>query len=64
MNGSTTSATPSFRCHSFSIETKKMNTFEFRRRTHYTQKGILPRNDRLEFVGIAMAAAKPGFSGN
>ena len=42
MNGSSTSATPSFRCHSFSIETKKMNTFEFRRRTHYTQKGILP----------------------
>ncbi|GAP42270.1 hypothetical protein TBC1_11399 [Lentimicrobium saccharophilum] len=43
MNGSSTSATPSFRCHSFSIETKKMNTFEFRRRTHYTQKGILPK---------------------
>ena len=41
MNGSSTSATPSFRCHSFLIE-KKMNTFEFRRKTYYTLFGILP----------------------
>jgi len=44
MTGSSTSATPPFRCQSLTIETKKMNTFEFRRKTHYTQKGILPKN--------------------
>ncbi len=40
MTGSSTSATPSFRCQSYIIE-KKMNNFEFEK-THYTQKGILP----------------------
>lgn len=64
MNGSSTSATPSFRCHSFSIETKKMNTFEFRRRTHYTQKGILPSNKpetHLIVLVFALARRTPAY---
>jgi hypothetical protein len=37
------------------LKQKKMNTFEFRRRTHYTQKGILP-NGMQELQKISLEA--------
>ena len=35
-------ATPPLHFHSFNRKKKKMYNFEFKLRSHYTQKGILP----------------------